>query len=250
MRHLLAGLAVAAFCTAGLAAEELDFKAMSLQEAERIGKAAQEKSIAPAFAKLWAEEAAFVKALAADPAYLEATGEVEQVAAPQDGEGVGGIIKPLALGADRHSYMNRTLVWHVPAGAGVAAIQGRKFTYTVQMAHQRGGQAGAFFYVAYADTNGDGNPDRFIARSPVAQAAKAGGWTSWSFASDEHVVFVGVAWIGETWPIMSQHVSLREQRMSDNWKGLGVQCLGTSLFCGLPIASDIEWTNLRVSVKQ
>lgn len=80
-------------------------------------------------------------------------------------------------------------VWPVTQPSGGA--------YTVSMRHAEAGELGAFYYVAYADTNGDGVPDKLIARSPLAVAKVPGQWTSWSFKTDAKSVFVGNAWLHE-----------------------------------------------------
>ncbi len=66
--------------------------------------------------------------------------------------------------------------------------------YEVSMPHAVAGAHGAFYYVAYADTTGDGRPDTRIAQSPLASANRPGQWTSWTFTTDRAEVFVGNAW--------------------------------------------------------
>ena len=65
------------------------------------------------------------------------------------------------------------------------------------MAHPEAGWNGAFYYVAYADADQDGLPDTLIARSDLASADQAGGWTSWSFTTDQPAVFVGNAFVAD-----------------------------------------------------
>ncbi|MHC4563846.1 MAG: hypothetical protein ACYS8X_13895 [Planctomycetota bacterium] len=84
-------------------------------------------------------------------------------------------------------------VWKVQRPEGQRRTAG-KHQYTVSMAHPVAGSAGAFNYVAYADTDGDGEPDELIARSPLAVAQTAGQWTSWSFETAHENVYVGNAW--------------------------------------------------------
>ncbi len=85
---------------------------------------------------------------------------------------------------------HRTQVWPLPVAAGPRQ-------YTVSLAHPEAGSFGAFYYVAYADTNNDGKPDELIGRSPLAVADEAGGWSSWSFTAEHPRVFVGNAWIDQ-----------------------------------------------------
>jgi hypothetical protein len=242
-RFFLLGFLALESCPLGLAAADEDFRAIAAREAERGVQLAKEAS--PALAKDYLADVASVRELAEQTAYLEAAGEIEQMAAPQDGDEVMGIVRPIKNTVK--GGQSRVVVFHAPAGAGVAAIQGRKFTYTVQMAHVAAGAAGAFYYVAYADTSGDGLPDKLIARSPRAQAAQDGAWTSWGFESDEHVVFVGAAWEGGATP-MFYHAE--NEGDDGNWRGLGRHCVSARLFCAVPhYECGPVWMNLRVSVK-
>ncbi len=94
----------------------------------------------------------------------------------------------LAGRADKRQVLpHRVQAWRLPPGRG-------RRTYRVSMAHPEAGLLGGFRYVAYADTDGDGAPDRLIARSPAVVAAEAGGRTEWRFTTDHETVFVGNAW--------------------------------------------------------
>jgi len=104
----------------------------------------------------------------------------------------------------------RMQVFRVPDGQG-------ERTYTVTMQHAEGGPFGQFRYVAYADTNGDGEPDRQIGVSEPARAERAGGWTKWRFTTDEPRVFVGNTWAN---PDTSIHCR-RSPRKGWNWHGEG-----------------------------
>lgn len=94
-------------------------------------------------------------------------------------------IAPSPGASDVQSH--RVQAWPLPVGKG-------KRTYSVAMAHAEAGVFGEFRYVAYADTDGDGVPDKLIARSPLAQSQKSGGWTSWTFTTSYERVFVGNTW--------------------------------------------------------
>lgn len=64
----------------------------------------------------------------------------------------------------------------------------------LKTAHAAAGADGAFRLVAFADTDGDGDPDKLIARSPVFRVKEAGTWSTWSFHAEEEVIFVGQQW--------------------------------------------------------
>jgi len=95
-----------------------------------------------------------------------------------------GISKPIA---EVHILPHRLQVW-------AAAPQTGRRTYHVTMAHAEAGTFGAFYYVAYGDSTGDGLPDTPIARSTLAEAERPGRWTSWSFTTEATRVFIGHAW--------------------------------------------------------
>lgn len=137
---------------------------------------------------------------------LTTTGEVAQqeIAAGQE---TGGIITPLPTPT---VGPQRVQVWRAPQTEG-------KRTVRVSMAHAEAGQAGAFRYVAYADTDGDGNPDELLAVSPLAVARKAGEWSEWSFATDQPRVFVGNAWERNGTPV---YCAPALAQPADNWRTL------------------------------
>lgn len=64
----------------------------------------------------------------------------------------------------------------------------------IEMAHAAPGEEGGFWFVAYADTTGDGHPDRLLGRSEYFTAEKAGQWSRWEFQSDQKLLFVGNTW--------------------------------------------------------
>jgi len=64
----------------------------------------------------------------------------------------------------------------------------------VEIAHPVAGEKGAFEIVAFADTDGDGKPDKEIARSEELAAAAPGGWSRFEFTTPEKKIFVGCAW--------------------------------------------------------
>ncbi len=64
----------------------------------------------------------------------------------------------------------------------------------LEAAHAAPGEEGGFRLVAYADSDGDGKPDRLIGESEYLQAEKAGEWSSWKFETEEKNIFVGMTW--------------------------------------------------------
>ena len=191
-------------------------------------------------------EVAGLDDLARQDEFVQPAGEVRPVEKPLEGQGVTGIAKPLTAS---RTVPHRVQVWLAPAGAGMAAVQGREFTYDVQMAHARAGRAGACYYVAYADTNGDGLPDQLIARSPLAMCARDGGWTGWSFSSSEHVVFVGNAWADGATEVFFAEAGPGQE---EAWTGISHDVDISALFCGLPnvrMSKQTFLTNIRFRVQ-
>ena len=130
-------------------------------------------------------------------------------ARPQNGASAkagGGVVRPVGQG---RVLSHRVQVWRLPPGSG-------KRTYRIWMAHPEAGPLGSFYYVACADTDGDGRPDRQIARSPLAAAEQPGQWTQWEFTTSEPAVFVGNAWTNPWtqvyWQAGTEH--------GGNWHGL------------------------------
>ena len=98
------------------------------------------------------------------------------------------------------------------------------------MAHPEAGRFGAFHYVAYADTDGDGAPDRLIGNSPLAVAALPGAWTGWNFQTAAESVFVG-----NTWPHPRTAVYYCPSADAPaGWKGVGGDVYVSSVFGGVP----------------
>lgn len=64
----------------------------------------------------------------------------------------------------------------------------------VEAAHAVGGPQGGFFIIAYADTDGDGMPDREVAKSGFLIAGKTGQWSTFTFSAGEEPLFIGQAW--------------------------------------------------------
>jgi hypothetical protein len=67
-------------------------------------------------------------------------------------------------------------------------------TVRVEMAHAREGDQGGFAIVAYADTAGDGMPDRKVAESEFLTADQPGRWSTFTFTAGEEPLFIGSSW--------------------------------------------------------
>ena len=74
----------------------------------------------------------------------------------------------------------------------------------VKMAHAGVGERGGFWIVAYADTNGDGKPDKEIAKSEFLASDRRVAWSSFTFTTQEKRIFVG-----STWPKGSNNLVFR-----------------------------------------
>lgn len=152
-----------------------------------------------------------------------------------------GVIRPVE---DSAVLPHRVQVWPLEAGTG-------RRTYRISMAHTEAGIYGAFHYVAYADTNGDGTPDKLIARSPLAQADRAGGWTVWTFDTHAKRVFAGNTWKRDD----TTQFSRRRQRHdgNKNWSGLGDEIYVSGFFGGMPTKRHKFWPylhNIRVQLNE
>ena len=64
----------------------------------------------------------------------------------------------------------------------------------VEMAHGAAGDEGGFNIIAYADTDGDGKPDKKVAESEFLTGEIAGEWSSFTFTTAEKNLFVGNSW--------------------------------------------------------
>ncbi len=118
-------------------------------------------------------------------------------------------------------------------------------TVRVEMAHAREGEQGGFTIVAYADTTGDGMPDRKVAESEFLTADRAGQWSTFTFTAGEEPLFIGSSW-GEgkdsviyrgngEWPLEDSPLKGRFFYLID---GPGSRSAGPA------------YTNLRVSFSQ
>lgn len=171
----------------------------------------------------------------------DADGEVTAGVSLSDANDAGGVVKPIEA---EHVLTHRVQVWQVEK----SLLRSRKGNrrYTVSMAHPEAGRLGEFYYVAYADTDGDGKPDKLIAHSPVARVKQAGAWSSWSFDTDLDVVFVGNAWPREDTAIFCD----RYTKTARNWRGLSPTAYVSDVFGGCPSVKAWPFlSNLRVEVQ-
>ncbi len=71
----------------------------------------------------------------------------------------------------------------------------RKSDYMLlEAAHAAPGQEGGFNLIVYADTDRDGKPDKLVSRSSYLTAEKKGEWSSFTFATEEKNIYVGLTW--------------------------------------------------------
>lgn len=139
--------------------------------------------------------------------HIPATGEVVQVKLDPDWTNAAGIVKSISkVSIPAH----RVQVWAAPPETA-------RRSYHITMAHAEAGPMGAFYYVAYADSTGDGLPDTLIARSILAGSEEAGQWTAWSFITEARTVFIGMAWASADTAIYCQPA------VGPQWRKLGRQ---------------------------
>ena len=158
-----------------------------------------------------------------------------------DDEGMLGVARPVQT---RRVLPYRSHVWLLPRDRG-------RREYSVSMAHPEAGYYGAFHYVAYADTTGDGQPDTLIARSPLAVAQHPGQWTQWHFTTDRP----GDVFVGSAWPYVQAapyYDGGDPAEAAGNWNGLGTVVYVSGSPHGGPFR---RWdrpytTNLRVRRRQ
>ncbi len=67
----------------------------------------------------------------------------------------------------------------------------------IEAAHPLPGRAGGFRIVAWTDADGDGFPDREVARSGFLASPSPGGWSSFEFVTATAKIYVGYTWPGE-----------------------------------------------------
>ena len=155
-------------------------------------------------------------------------------------KGTLGIARPVE---ETGVLAHRVQVWPLPPGQG-------ERTYTIAVAHPEAGVFGGFHYVAYADTDGDGTPDKLIARSSLATAQKPGEWTSWTFTTSQPRVFAGHTWQRSD---TTHYRGKRKRRdRDDDWLGLPDEIYVSGYFGGVPGRRHKFWPylhNIRVRLR-
>jgi len=160
---------------------------------------------------------------------------------PLKKDGGGGVAEPIS---ETHVMPHRVQVWRAPLTRTLKKNDGPT-TYRVSMAHPEAGALGEFYYVAYADTDGDGQPDKLIARSPLARATEAGDWTSWSFASNQERIYVGNALPRARGSMYAERFEKQSQ-----WVGMGDRPWVSDTFGAAPAARGWPFlSNLRIEVQ-
>lgn len=137
---------------------------------------------------------------------------------------------------------HRVLVRKLPPGKG-------KRRYIVCMRHSEAGRFGALYYIAYADTDGDGTPDKLIARSNLASAKAPGEWTQWTFTTSEPSVFAGCAYLEATAGAYRRRAPTATK---DRRRG-GTEVYVGSFFGAVPRHRQTYWPylgNIRIRVNQ
>lgn len=164
---------------------------------------------------------------------------IVEVLDPETGRGMeeGKILSPSALGPwvsgeEQASYFDSG-VWEVvpPPAKGSGVV--------VEMAHARVGEEGAFRFVVYADTEGDGLPDRLVAESPPQRADRPDQWSRWEFTAPGGRIFVGSRWQLGAWVFIG----------SPPWPEAG---LGETMFYsrgGVPRSRSSRIGNLRLIIQ-
>ena len=164
--------------------------------------------------------------------------KVERLRLPPEKSDFGVVIPT----AKRTALPHRVHVWKLPPGKGPR-------TYVVSMKHPESGRLGALRYVAYADTDDDGAPDKLLAQSDLASVEAPGKWTQWTFTTSNPSVFAGCDWIEPTASVYHQQTSPDEK----NWRGAEVDVYTAPFFGGIPRK---RWkhqpylSNIRIRVNQ
>ena len=99
--------------------------------------------------------------------------------------------------------------------------------------------------VAWADTGGDGEPDREVGRSDRLTVRERGEWVHWEFTSDESALYVGWSWPPEPQGNTPFYWTTGELR---GWSGLGSTLVFALDEAGPPtLRKAPRYTNLRVT---
>ena len=116
--------------------------------------------------------------------------------------------------------------------------------YKVRIQHAASGRRGAFHFTAWTDDDGNGRPDREVARSALRTATAADDWSEWSLVTDEAPLF-----FGNLWTQSDEIIHYRMGAAPSRWAGLS-----NRVHYGLSAAStpryvrSNRYTNLIVEV--
>jgi len=162
---------------------------------------------------------------------------IVEVLDPESGRGMdeGKILTPAHFGlwadGEEHATYFDSGVWEVlPSPEEGTAV-------VVELAHARAGAEGAFRFVVYADTEGDGLPDRLVGESPLLRSDRPDQWSRWEFTAPGGRIFVGSRWPLGNWVFIGR----------PPWPEAG---LGETMFYsrgGVPRSRARRITNLRLS---
>ncbi len=113
--------------------------------------------------------------------------------------------------------------------------------YRVSIKHAIAGAQGAFYMVAWADTNGDDTPDTEIGRSDKKVASRRDEWSTWEFRAGQKGIFVGFGLERDTsfyW----------HDGEPGGWFGLGNACFYSGDLNQVPSRQvSPRYTNIRVA---
>lgn len=120
--------------------------------------------------------------------------------------------------------------------------QGR---YKVSIKHALKGEKGAFYFIAFTDSNNDGIPDKEIGRSNKKVSTKDGMWSEWEFDVNSDSIFVGNCWNHK-----DEQVYYEMKKDPSGYQGLSKRVYYSRKFNGIPKrkAGPPRLTNIKVSL--
>ncbi|PKL49061.1 MAG: hypothetical protein CVV42_07805 [Candidatus Riflebacteria bacterium HGW-Riflebacteria-2] len=118
--------------------------------------------------------------------------------------------------------------------------------YTISIKHAVAGSHGGFYIIAWADTTGNGIPDREIGRSELKIADMAGEWSSWSFNADASCRKI---FVGNTWSQSDEKIFYLMENKLVRYEGLEDKLFFARKFNAVPNKStQPRYTNIKVTV--
>ncbi|MBU1105758.1 MAG: hypothetical protein KKB51_03735 [Candidatus Riflebacteria bacterium] len=150
------------------------------------------------------------------------------------------------IGVTTHEVKSALDTGHNIQVWGVKPEYTRSGKYTVSIKHGVAGAVGSFYITAWADTSGNGVPDREIGRSDLKSAAKPGEWSSWSFTAD---VSCRKIFVGNTWNREDERVYYQNSGDLLGYEGLESKLFFARKFNAVPNQStQPRYTNIKVTV--